>query len=140
MSFDTIFNIDQALCGPNSCTTNYINVYGYCVQNVSTTQTVCNSQMVPNCASCSYTNFCGKCNPGYTLTTAGQCQITICNIQNCQSCSLNNVCQQCNAGFQLNSGYYGTYSYQSLFINIALALNIQCTPVNASIGCNIKNC
>lgn len=138
--YDAVFHLGNVVCEANSCYSNYMNVYGYCVQNVSNAQPVCNNNTVPNCANCSYNNFCSMCNPGYALTRDGQCQVTQCNVMNCQSCSLNNICQQCNTGYQLNYGYFDRFLFKIIPQNLQMMLNIQCTPVNTSIVCNISNC
>ena len=59
---------------------------------------------INNCQVCSFTNFCGLCNPSYMLqfnTTTSQfyCQAVTCNIANCTSCYQNNMCATCNSGF-----------------------------------------
>lgn len=104
----------QILCDINSCNTNYKNVNGYCVPILDNGIVVCNPTTVPNCAQCSFPNYCSKCNNGYSLTMSGQCEVTQCNVANCISCGLSNICQQCENNFQLNTGYIALYGYTSI--------------------------
>lgn len=67
-NYNSIFQYGQILCDINSCAIGYINVYGYCVANITNTSISCNQSMVPNCLSCSYPNFCSQCQAGYSLT------------------------------------------------------------------------
>lgn len=134
-SYDSVFNYNKLVCAPGQCATNYMNVNGFCVPNITVVTFVCN---VANCQSCSYHMFCSVCMAGYTLTREGTCQVTSCNVVNCQKCNLNNICSQCNNNFNLTLGLFYTLNpNNSLPIFAQLALQ-QCIP--ATISCNIQNC
>ena len=130
--FNTLFSYQKVLCA--QCNPNYILVNGYCVAQLRTYD--CN---VANCVSCSFNNFCSKCNNGFILSALGTCYPTQCtNIQNCASCSANYVCQQCNTGYTLSLGFL-SMNYQPISDGVASMLNAQCIP--NTISCtSIANC
>lgn len=131
--YSALFNFQTVLC--SQCNPGFNIVNGYCVAQVSTIAFTCNSQ--PNCASCSFNNFCSSCNPGYVLSPLGNCLPAQCNIPNCASCSANFVCQACNAGFTLSLGFL-SYTNQPISNFVTNLLTIQCIP--SSVTCQIANC
>ena len=139
IQYNTIFQYGQVFCEANSCIPPYINVYGYCVANVSAAAIPCNPTMVPNCVTCAYNNFCSSCSNGYTLTLAGTCQQTICNVANCASCGINNICQACNPNFQLVSGFLTIIPFTDVLKFANYIKFLQCIP-NTAIVCNVTNC
>ena len=133
--YTSLFNFQNVLCA--QCNTGYSLVNGYCVAQVMTTPFTCSQASVPNCASCSYNNFCASCNAGYVLSPLGICLPTLCNIPNCASCSANYVCQTCNVGYTLSLGFL-SYMYQPISSVVTGLLYSQCIP--SSISCQIANC
>lgn len=127
-SYLTNFNYQKVLC--TACESGFILVNGYCVANITTYP--CS---VSNCQSCSFNNFCGQCNPGYTSTLYGACIPTQCNILNCAACSLNNICQQCNNGYSLTQDTLLTIRDGN---TLGWTLTKQCVP--STISCGISNC
>lgn len=128
--YNSLFNYQKVLC--SQCNSNYVLVNGYCVAQLTTY-----SCSVTNCASCSFNNFCSKCNNGFILSPLGICIPTQCNIQNCASCSANYVCQQCNTGYSLSLGFL-SLQYQPISSLVASMLTAQCIP--NTITCKLANC
>ena len=136
-NYNSIFQYNQILCAVNSCMNGFININGYCVANLLSTPNICN--LISNCLSCSYPNFCSQCSSGYSLTRYGTCQINVCNVQNCQSCSINNICQQCNSGYSLTIGNLSIFQPSDL-INFGSYILLQQCTFNTNIQCIISNC
>ena len=87
------------------CWTNFVNVGGFCVANLTQANYTCN---VENCVYCVQNNYCGMCGDGYTLLTqtGGQCWKTYSPLPYCKITTLiSPVCFACNDGYALNSVY-----------------------------------
>lgn len=83
-----------------TCMTNFINVGGICVANLTQTNYECN---INNCDFCIQNNFCGKCATGYTLltNTGGQCWKNYSPVTNCMLTTAEVMCAACNTGYVL---------------------------------------
>ena len=132
--YTSLFNFQSVLCA--QCNTGYNLLNGFCVAPISTTAFTCSSSVVPNCASCSFNNFCSACNTGFVLSSLGTCLPTQCNIPNCASCSANYVCQVCATGFTNSLGFF--YQNQPTANMVTSMIMGQCIP--NTITCQIANC
>ena len=99
------------------CMTNWVNVGGYCVANLTLSSYACN---VANCEYCVQNNYCGKCQEGYyvQLFTGGKCTKTYSPIPNCMMTTLfSPVCLACSAGYALTN-FFACQKMTNLTCNI----------------------
>ena len=105
-----------------TCNTEFVNVGGYCVANISLANYTCT---IENCVYCVQNNICGQCTPGYTvnIANAGVCTPNYSPIPNCLVTPLfSAACTQCAPGY-------------------ALVGFTACVPLpNPVVTCNIPGC
>jgi hypothetical protein len=82
-NYNATYLYNQVLCAANGCMPNYVNIHGYCIFNrtiLTGSPTNCDIAVVPNCISCSTSNFCNQCQVGYSLRRDGTCRPNFCTV------------------------------------------------------------